>query len=199
MSSTGLELQYQTPAGWAVEALKDPEGLLSDHAHCEKKAAITALNLSLSLADSPKASVLLARLAEEELNHYRRVLEILQARGWRLRADGGNAYAKALLESADREGPRKLLDRLLVAALIEARSCERLKLLEEATRENRTAGQDAWLDLLIELERCEAGHATAFKAMATERFGAVALERLAEWLKLEALAIQTCPWRSAIH
>ena len=134
MSSVILDLGYQTPPGWAVAALKDPEGLLSDHAHCEKKAAVSALNLSLSLAEVPKASILLARLAEEELNHYRRVLEILHACGWRLRPDHGNAYANALLGFATRVGPRKLLDRLLSAALIEARSCERLRLLEQECR-----------------------------------------------------------------
>ncbi|NTW87436.1 MAG: tRNA-(ms[2]io[6]A)-hydroxylase, partial [Holophagaceae bacterium] len=69
-----LPLRYTTPAGWAAVALADPAALLSDHAHCEKKAAINALNLSLGLADWPRASVLLARLAEDEMNHFRRVL-----------------------------------------------------------------------------------------------------------------------------
>jgi tRNA-(ms[2]io[6]A)-hydroxylase len=62
-----LPLRAETPTGWAEVALRDPAALLSDHAHCEKKAALTALTLSQALADLPRASVLLARLAEEEL------------------------------------------------------------------------------------------------------------------------------------
>ncbi len=199
MASTGLELRYQTPPDWAAAALRDPEGLLSDHAHCEKKAAVTALNLSLTLADSPRAAVLLARLAEEELNHYRRVLELLQANGWTLRPDAGNAYATALHAFAERSGPGKLLDRLLMAALIEARSCERLKLLEEGADGWPGGRPQAWLDLLLELERCEAGHALAYRSLATERFGPAALARLEQWLEVEADAIRACPWRAAVH
>ena len=199
MSSGALELGYQTPSGWAVEALKDPEGLLSDHAHCEKKAAVSALNLSLALSDVPRASILLARLAEEELNHYRRVLEILQAGGWRLRPDRGNTYANALLGFADKVGPRRLLDRLLTAALIEARSCERLRLLERESRLRPEADLGGWPDLLQELEHCEAGHAAAYRSLATEMFGESVQKRLEEFLKVESRAIQACPWRSAVH
>lgn len=199
MSSHGLELKYRTPPGWAAEALRDPESLLSDHAHCEKKAAISALNLSLSLADTPRAAVLLARLAEEELNHYRRVLEIVQASQWRFLPDAGNPYANALLGFAARTGPQRLLDRLLVAALIEARSCERLGMLEAEARGHPRAGVSAWRELLVELERCEAGHAAAYRALAVERFGAAAEDRLQEWLDIEAEAIEKCPWRAAVH
>lgn len=197
MASTGLELALRTPPGWAEAALADPAALLADHAHCEKKAAVTALNLSLSLADDGPAAVLLARLAEEELNHFRRVLELLQARGAPLRPDTGNGYAGGLLAHAAKTGPGKLLDRLLVAALIEARSCERLGLLEAELR--RRGERGGWLDLLTELERCEAGHAAAYRSLAGARFGAVAESRLAEWLRIEAHTIAACPWRPAIH
>lgn len=198
MSSTGLELRHRTPPEWAATALQDPEGLLSDHAHCEKKAAVTALNLSLNLAGDPRAAVLLARLAEEELNHYRRVLELLQDHGWALRPDAGNAYAAALHAATGRGRPDRLLDRLLVAALIEARSCERLKLLEEGAAAWQGRPR-AWLDLLLELERCEAGHALAYRSLAVERFGPAALDRLDALLEVEAEAIRGCPWRSAVH
>lgn len=199
MASPGLELRVRTPAGWASEALRDPERLLSDHAHCEKKAAVSALNLSLALAEVPRASVLLARLAEEELNHYRRVLQILAGSTWRLLPDGGNGYANALLEAATRTGPERLLDRLLVASLIEARSCERLGLLEAAVEGRPEPGLAAWGNLLAELGRCEAGHAVAFRSLAVDRFGAVAERRMEAWLEIEARVIEACPWRPAIH
>jgi tRNA-(ms[2]io[6]A)-hydroxylase len=188
-------LRAETPAAWADTALADPAALLSDHAHNEKKAALNALNLSLAFADTPRSAVLLARLAEEELNHYRRVLEALQEFGWILGPDGGNAYAQAL----HRQGGKGLLDRLLIGALIEARSCERLWLLERASTDHPALGSTPWLAFLLELERCEAGHALAFRSLALERFGPEAEARLDWWLDREAEVIRNLPWRSVIH
>lgn len=199
MAREGIDLGWRTPAAWAAEALKDPAALLSDHAHCEKKAAVTALNLSLSLADRPRAAVLLARLAEEEMNHYRRVLEVLEARGWRLQADAGNGYAQELGRHLAASGPERLLDRLLVAALIEARSAERLALLEAELGSGPAGAGAGWLDLMRELERCEAGHAAAYLALAREAFPQAWAEKLTGWIDIEAWAIQELPWRAAIH
>ena len=117
-----LPLRVDTPAAWAEAALTDPEGLLSDHAHCEKKAALAALSLLHAFPGEPRPALLLARLAEEELNHFRRVLEALQRFGWGLCSDGGNRHAQALLAIAEadrkgRKGHDLLLDRLLIAAL----------------------------------------------------------------------------------
>lgn len=193
--ATPLALRAETPSAWAEAALADPEALLSDHAHCEKKAALTAMNLAGHLGDAGRAS-LLERLAQEELDHYRRVLEGLQTFGWTLRPDRGNPYAKALHRSAS----KGLLDQLLIAALIEARSCERLWLLEQAAAAHPTLGTAPWLAFLLELERCEAGHAQAYRSLAEERFGREAVqERLDWWLDREAEAIRMQPWRSAVH
>ena len=188
-------LRAETPAAWTAAALADPAALLSDHAHNEKKAALNALNLSQSFADSPRASVLLARLAEEELNHYRRVLETLQGFRWPLLPDHGNAYAKELHKLAT----KGLLDRLLIAALIEARSCERLWLLAQAGGSHLELGSAPWLAFLLELERCEAGHAMSYRSLAEERFETEAAPRLDWWLDREAEVIRTLPWRSAVH
>ncbi|BDU69802.1 tRNA-(ms[2]io[6]A)-hydroxylase [Geothrix oryzae] len=190
-----LPLRSDTPAAWADAALADPEALLSDHAHCEKKAALTALNMAQHLSDMPRASVLLARLAEEELNHYRRVLEALQTFGWKLRPDHGNAYAQALHKLAS----KGLLDQLLIAALIEARSCERLGLLERAWAVQPAPGPKSWLAFLLELEHCEAGHAQVYRSLAEERFGAAAATRMDWWLDREVEVIGALPWRSAVH
>ena len=89
-----------TPAGWAGTALDDVEGLLSDHAHCEKKAATTALNFLQHHGDDPVVALRLARLAEQEANHLRRVLEHMAALGLHLRPDTGNDYARALVVRA---------------------------------------------------------------------------------------------------
>jgi len=199
-----LPLRAETPAAWAEAAFADPEGLLSDHAHCEKKAALAALSLLHAFPGESKPALLLARLAEEELNHFRRVIEALQRFGWGLRADGGNRYAQALLAIAEsdrkgRKGHEPLLDRLLIASLIEARSCERLHLLERAAASRPDFGDAGWLAFLFELERCEAGHALAYLSLAEDRFGAAAKARLDWWLDREAEAISGLPWRAAVH
>lgn len=197
-----LPLRAETPAIWAEAALADPEGLLSDHAHCEKKAALAALSLLHAFPGEPRPALLLAKLAEEELGHFRRVLEALQRFGWGLRPDGGNRYAQALLAiaEADRQGRKGhdgLLDRLLIAALIEARSCERLHLLEQAASRSGL-GDAEWLAFLFELERCEAGHALAYLSLAEERSTSTRA-RLDWWLDREAEVVTDLPWRAAVH
>ncbi|HEU4951133.1 MAG TPA: tRNA isopentenyl-2-thiomethyl-A-37 hydroxylase MiaE [Holophagaceae bacterium] len=199
-----LPLRAETPAAWAEAALADPEGLLSDHAHCEKKAALAALSLLHAFPGESRPALLLAKLAEEELNHFRRVLEALQGFGWGLRPDGGNRYAQGLLAAAEadrkgRKGHEPLLDRLLIASLIEARSCERLHLLERAAGAHPELAEAAWLAFLFELERCEAGHALAYLSLAEDRFGAAAKARLDWWLDREAALVADLPWRAAVH
>ncbi|HXC16914.1 MAG TPA: tRNA isopentenyl-2-thiomethyl-A-37 hydroxylase MiaE [Holophagaceae bacterium] len=199
-----LPLRAETPAAWAEAALADPEGLLSDHAHCEKKAALAALSLLHAFPGEPRSALLLAKLAEEELNHFRRVLEALQRFRWNLRPDGGNRYAQALLAIAEadrkgRKGHDPLLDRLLIAALIEARSCERLHLLEQSAGASPGLGDAEWLAFLFELERCEAGHALAYLSLAEDHAGPGAKARLDWWLDREAEVVADLPWRAAVH
>ncbi len=190
-----LPLRSETSSAWAETALADPEALLSDHAHCEKKAALSALALARSFGNASRASMLLVRLAEEEMDHFRRVLDALQGFGWALQPDRGNVYAQAL----HRLAVKGLLDRLLIAALIEARSCERLWLLERAAAGHPVLGSAPWVAFLLELERCEAGHALSYRGLAEERFGAQARTRLDWWLDREAEVIQGLPWRSTVH
>ncbi|HXC15888.1 MAG TPA: tRNA isopentenyl-2-thiomethyl-A-37 hydroxylase MiaE [Holophagaceae bacterium] len=199
-----LPLRVETPAAWTKAALADPEGLLSDHAHCEKKAALAALSLLHAFPGEPRPALLLAKLAEEELNHFRRVLEALQRFGWSLRPDGGNRYAQGLLAIAEadrkgRKGHDPLLDRLLIAALIEARSCERLHLLERSAGAHAELGKAEWLAFLFELERCEAGHALAYLSLAEGHAGPAARARLDWWLDREAEVVADLPWRAAVH
>lgn len=188
-----IPLRATTPDGWAEAALRDPAALLSDHAHNERKAALGALQLAQKLRDQPHALLILARLAEEELNHHRRVIEALQRFGWALGPDGGNRYAQGLHAHG-----KDLLDRLLIAALIEARSSERLWLLEQACTRHPELGAAPWMDFLLELERCEAGHAVAYLAIARERFPDVDA-RLDRWLDVEAELIQGLSWESRVH
>ena len=110
-------LRSATDPRWAGVAASDLDRTLGDHAHCEKKAAASALKL---VADHPERTDLvraLARLAQEELQHFLAVLNELARRGAPLPPDEGDPYVQALLRLVS-SGPQRLVDRLLVAALV---------------------------------------------------------------------------------
>lgn len=129
-----LRLRCETPQAWLDHALAHIDEVLEDHAHCEKKAAATALSLLSSFPDRPELALPMAALAEEESGHLRQVIEALHKRGRTLGRDPGDPYVQALLDFV-KGGKDRLLDRLLVSACIEARSCERLKLLADHVTE----------------------------------------------------------------
>ncbi len=128
-----LPLRWATPSGWARSALHEPLSLLGDHAHLERKAASNALELLTrwpSHAGSADWCGILAAVARDEAQHLHAVTRLLNARGGELPRVHRNPYASGLHAHVRRgQGSRELLDRLLVAALIEARSCERFALL----------------------------------------------------------------------
>lgn len=118
-------LSVPTPHSWLHWAVEQQEILLIDHAHCEKKAASTALSLMYRYVDDDALLERLSKLAREELVHFEQVLKIMRQRGIRYRALSAAPYAASLLAEARTQEPWRLLDRLIVSAIIEARSCER--------------------------------------------------------------------------
>jgi tRNA-(ms[2]io[6]A)-hydroxylase len=174
-------------------ATADLDRTLGDHAHCEKKAAASALKLVADHADRPELVRALARLAQEEQQHFLAVLVELQRRGAPLPPDGGDAYAQRLLALV-RPGAPRLLDRLLVSALIEARSCERLALLGEALPPGRLQ------DLYRKLAVSEAGHERLFVQLAADVAGEdAAHRRLADLSEAEARVVASLPLEPRIH
>ena len=135
-----LPLRYQTPAGWAAAALRQPLELLNDHAHLEKKAAANALELLNRWPEpSPPENWVAAMtaVARDEVEHLATVCRLLARRGGRLTKQHSNRYAAELrLLVRQGEGRAELADRLMVSALIEARSCERFRLLGEACEDD---------------------------------------------------------------
>ena len=129
----GLPLLSTTPAHWASQALANPIALLADHAYLERKAASNALELinRWPQRDQPGEWVsILAAVARDETAHLHSVSRLLAKRSGALPRTHRNAYATALHALVRRgSGPFELLDRLLVSALIEARSCERFAVL----------------------------------------------------------------------
>ncbi len=154
-----LNLRSETDGAWADEALGDLDRVLVDHAHCEMKAASNALSLAARHPGSATVVHALTTLAREEIEHFQRVLAMLVERGLELGSPPVDEYAAALRRAAAAEkgGPKlgALVDRLLVGALIEARSCERFKLLAGALER---AGQAELSAFYTELLAAEARH-----------------------------------------
>ncbi|KGK43174.1 tRNA hydroxylase [Nitrincola sp. A-D6] len=120
-------LPCATPDRWIDEAVK-PENLcllLTDHAHCEKKAASTAMTLMFRYVDRPDLLNKMSRLAREELIHFEQVLAIMQERGMVYDHLSSSRYAGGLRKHVRTSEPGRLIDVLIIGALIEARSCER--------------------------------------------------------------------------
>jgi tRNA 2-(methylsulfanyl)-N6-isopentenyladenosine37 hydroxylase len=185
-------LLSSTDPRWVGVALSDLDRTLCDHAHCEKKASATAMKL---VADHPREPELvrrLARLAQEEAQHFLAVLNELALRGVHLPPDGGDPYAQALLRHV-RSGPARLVDRLLACALIEARSCERLGLLGDALPRGRLR------ELYLRLATAEAGHERLFVGLALRQVGAAARARLAALAAAEADIVARLPIAPRIH
>ena len=130
-----------TPAG-SRRARADLPALLSDHLHCERKAAENALSLVRRYPHRGTSVDKLGRLAHEETSHVVQVGALIARRGWTPRADTPNRYARALLAEVRGREPERLFDALLVAAFIEARSHERLRLA--GARVRRAAATASW-------------------------------------------------------
>jgi len=122
-------LPCATPAAWVSWAQANPQTLLVDHANCEKKAAATALNLMYRYTDQPRLLHKLSRLAREELRHFEQVLALMGRRDVAYPQLSAARYAGALRALVRPAEPARLVDTLLVGAIIEARSCERFAAL----------------------------------------------------------------------
>jgi len=139
-----LPLRSVTPDRWAEGALRDPLALLNDHAHLERKAASNALELLCRwpAPEPPHGWVrTMTAVARDEGEHLGAVVRILRRRGGRLSRDHRNPYAAGLRARVRAgAGPDELVDRLLVSALIEARSCERIAVLGRVCEDGELGG-----------------------------------------------------------
>ena len=122
-------LPCRTPAAWVEVAVESLPVLLIDHANCEKKAAATAMSLMHRYTENTVLLNKMSRLAREELRHFEQVLKLMTQRGIRYETVTASRYAQSLHASVRKKEPHKLIDILIVGALIEARSCERFAAL----------------------------------------------------------------------
>lgn len=122
-------LLCRTPLAWIERALQEPLILLVDHANCEKKAASTALGLMYRYIDKHDLLQKMSRLAREELRHFEQVIALMKKRGIPYEALTASRYASGLHGHARKQDPGRLVDTLIMGAIIEARSCERFAAL----------------------------------------------------------------------
>ena len=169
---------------WLEQAIAEPELVLIDHAHCERKAAGVALQLMFRYQSDEELAGALSPLAREELEHFEQVLQVLQARGQALRPLAAPPYGASLAKQVRREEPQRRLDSFLVAGLIEARSHERMALLAEHSPDPELRG------LYGELVVSEARHFGLYWMLAEKGFGREAtVARLQELAAAETQAL----------
>jgi tRNA-(ms[2]io[6]A)-hydroxylase len=192
-----LPLLAATPSAWVEIVLADFDTFLLDHACCERKAAASALSFLARNSEHPSVVETMVTLAREELDHFAQVHRLIQKRGLTLGGDAKDPYVNLLLTAVRTAPMERLLDRLLVSALIEARSSERFYLLAERLPSSAEHELAPFYHMLY---RSEAGHYRVFLRLAERLFPAATVtvhwQRL---LHLEADAMRATPLRAAMH
>ncbi len=161
-----LHLAAPTDPEWFSRIKDHIPTLLLDHTHLEKRAGSTAMSMLFRYADKARLAKALGEVVQEEMEHFVRMVTVLESREIPLERLEPSPYASALAKHARRQDPEALLDKLLIASLIEARSCERFQILSQ-----KLADQDPELATLYgELYKDEARHHTLYTTIARELF-----------------------------
>lgn len=187
-------LKAPTDDRWLEQVLRHPERLLADHAHCEKKAAATAMSLMAKYPDDRVLVRSMLHLAQEELEHFARLYAVLEQRNLPLGYMEQDRYVKELLTLCRPQGVEHTVDRLLVFSLVEARSCERFVLLAKHLPDPELQA------LYHELSFSEAGHHQLFVSLAGHyQPKTVVAERLDELTTQEAEILRRLPPGPRMH
>lgn len=192
-----LGLKLETDPRWVNIAEKNIEEVLTDHAYCEQKAATNAISIMIAFPYYTDLVDEMIKLSKEELTHFEMVHQKIKERGLRLGFERKDEYVNDLYKFM-RKGHKKeivLIDRLLFAAMIEARSCERFKLLSEQV--NDADLREFYRELMIS----EATHYTLFIGFARKYGNHVedVEARWKEWLNFEANLVKNYGKKETIH
>lgn len=191
-----LGLKLLTDPRWANIAEANLEQILTDHAWCEQKAASNAIML---ITQNPELDDLvdeLSAIAVEEMEHFRQVVALIKKKGYKLGREEKDDYVGQLMKFSKKDGSRNMafVDRLLFAAMIEARSCERFRVLSQNIKDQEMA--KFYHDLMVS----EANHYTTFLNFARKYTTDVDVEkRWKEWLAFEGELIQSYGVKETIH
>ena len=193
-----LGLKLETDPRWVNIVEKNIEEILTDHAYCEQKAATNAITLMINFPYYTDLVEEMVKLAQEELSHFEMVHQKIKERGLKLGFERKDEYVGDLYKFMRKGDHRKeivLIDRLLFGAMIEARSCERFKLLSEQINDEDLRA--FYRDLMIS----EANHSTLFIGFALKYGGNVEHvdKRWQEWLNYEAEVLKNYSKKETIH
>jgi tRNA 2-(methylsulfanyl)-N6-isopentenyladenosine37 hydroxylase len=191
-----LDLRSRTSSAWLETVLADFDAFLVDHAACERKAAATGMSFVVKYPDRVALVEPMIAFAREELEHFHIVVKLIFARGLTLEPDYRDPYVRGLRSQVRSGASELLLDRLLVAGIVEARGCERLALVADAL-----AGKDAELErVYLDLGRAESRHHALFFRLARGFFDAATVDaRAAQLLDYEAELVAGLPLRATVH
>lgn len=190
-----LCLKCDTNKEWVEVAAQNLDSIMIDHAHCERKAAANGMSMILRYPEKSELVKEMMDLIDEEMSHFRFVFNELQKRGITMTRDKGDKYAQMLTEQIRKQEPDKLLDLLLIDALIEARSCERFLLLSKSELVPEEL-RKVYHDLFVS----EAGHYRTFTDIARLYFPAdIVKSRLEELSDFEAEIVKSLPNLPTVH
>ncbi len=191
-----LDLRFSTPPEWLDAVFADFDRFLLDHAACERKAAATGMSFVVKYPDKSELIEPLIEFAREELEHFQIMYRIIHERGLILADDYKDPYVNALRSQVRTNAEGTLLDKLLVAGIVEARGCERLFMVAEALQRRGSPLAEAYLGLA----RAEARHHGLFFRLARAYFADPQIdERAATLLDFEAALVAKLPHRAAVH
>ncbi|MEM9071835.1 MAG: tRNA-(ms[2]io[6]A)-hydroxylase [Myxococcota bacterium] len=189
-----LRLRVNTPPAFSEVVLADLDAFLIDHAACERKASALALSLVVRYRDRRELVREMIALAQEELDHFAQVMALLDARGLVATPDERDPYVGALRALVRTTTDENLLDRLLVAGIVEARGCERFRLVAEALEEGELK------TFYARIAGSEARHHALFVRLARTYFEVPLVQsRLDELLEAEAAIVTKLPLRARLH
>lgn len=192
-----LKLKLATDAAWVRNVVeKNIPEILTDHAWCEQKAASNAISIVVRYPEHTELVQEMIRLSQEELSHFQMVHDLIVRRGFQLGRERKDHYVNLLLEFMRKGGTptENLVDRLLFAAMVEARSCERFKVLSENIDDSELAS------FYHELMVSEANHYTLFIGFARKYASGMDVDsRWQEWLDYEGEIIRGFGKSETVH
>lgn len=191
-----LGLKLATDPRWVNIVESNIEEILTDHAWCEQKAATNAIHIIAQNSENEEIVTEMTLIAREELEHFQMVHDIIKQRGLTLGRERKDNYVSELFKFSKKDGSRNdsLIERLLFAAMIEARSCERFRVLSQNIKDEELA--KFYHDLMVS----EAGHYTTFLKLAKKYSEKVDVDkRWKEWLDYEGSIITNYGKEETVH
>ena len=189
-----IDLRLPSSDEWIDAVLNDFDAFLLDHAANERKASSMAMTFVLRYPDRDAILEPMIQLAREELSHFHRVFKLMQTRGLRFERDQQDQYMKQMLRQVRHGRDEEFLDRLILAAVVEARGCERFQTLANALTDPTLKS------FYTEIAQSEARHHTLFIDLASEYFANEAIaERVDFWVDQDARILAALPVLPILH